>query len=357
MKSNLSWISAIQRILIATLWCLSFFPDPVLSQEPFYKGKTITIINGREPGGTGDMRVRAVITYLKKYIPGEPNIISEYMAGGGGRKAANYLYTSAKPDGLTIGNVGAGLVANAVLGESGVQYSLDKFIYLGTPNSATHYVFLTRGEAGWNTLEKLKSAKGVRVGAQSVGHDIYMNGRLFSYLLDLKEPRFVTGYSGPEVDAALIRGEVDARANIADTVIQRTPEWIEKKLVHFHSILEIPKGDKHPHFKHLPELESFARTEMERKLLGLSRTFRLIGSPYILPPGTPKDRVQILQDAFRKTFRDPDFAKEFKKLTGDDATPLTPEAMETAIREVPRDPQVIALFKKLASGDPMPSRQ
>jgi tripartite-type tricarboxylate transporter receptor subunit TctC len=331
-------------------------PGRGFSQESFYKGKTITIIQGRQPGGTGDMRVRAVVPFLRKYIPGEPTIISEPMAGGGGRKAANYIYGSAKPDGLTIGNVGAGLIANAILGETGVQYEVDKLIFLGSPNSATHYVFLTRSAAGLNTLEKLKGAKGVRIAAQSVGHDIYINGRLFAYLLDLKEPRFVTGYSGPEVDAALLRGEADARANIADTIAQRTPEWIEKRLVDFHAIIEIPKGDKHPQFKQLPELEGFAKSEKEKRLLAMFRAFRLAGSPYILPPGTAKERVQILQEAFRKTFRDPEFAKEFRKLTGDDPTPLTPEAMANAVRELPRDPQIIELFKKLVSGEPLPPR-
>jgi tripartite-type tricarboxylate transporter receptor subunit TctC len=350
-------VSCIRSTLIILAITLSLLPAFAAAQEPFYQGKTITIIQGREPGGTGDMRVRPVISFLLKYIPGEPTITTEYMPGAGGRKAANYIYRNAKPDGLTIGNVGAGLIANAVLGETGVQYDLDKLIYLGSPNSSTHYVFLSRVEAGWNSLEKLKAAKGVRVGAQSVGHDIYMNGRLFAYILDLREPRFVTGYSGPELDAALTRGEIDARANIADTVVQRTPEWIEKKLVDFHSILEIPKGDKHPHFKQLPEIESFAKTETDRKVIAMSRAFRLAGSPYILPPGTPKDRVQILQEAIRKAFRDPEFAKEFKKLTGDDATPLLPEALEAAIREVPRERPIIELFKKLASGEPLPSRQ
>ena len=49
----------------------------------------------------------------------------------------------AKPDGLTVGSMGAALVANAVLGEPGVQYDIDKFIYLGTPDSAQHYLFIT----------------------------------------------------------------------------------------------------------------------------------------------------------------------------------------------------------------------
>jgi tripartite-type tricarboxylate transporter receptor subunit TctC len=345
-----------KALLTAWISCVSLPSVEVLAQTPYYQGKTITIVQGREPGGTGDMRARSVFSFLRKYIPGQPTVITEFMAGAGGRKAANHIFRGARPDGLTIGNVGAGLVANAVLGEPGVQYDLDKFIYLGTPNSASHYVFLTKREAGFSNLEKLRAATGVRIGAQSVGHDIYMNGRMFAWILNLKDPKFVTGYSGPEVDAALMRGEIDARANIADTIAQRTPDWIEKRLVDFHSIIEIPKGDKHPRFAHLPEMETFAKTDRERKVIALNRAFRLGGSPFILPPGTPKEVVDILREAMRKVYSDPEFHKEFKKLTGDDPTPLMPEALEKYIRELPRDPETIELFKKLAGAEPLPAR-
>lgn len=330
--------------------------DAAYSQAPFYQGRTITIIQGREPGGTGDMRARATFGFLKKYIPGNPTIITEFMPGGGGRKAANHIFRGAPADGTVIGNVGAGLIANAVLGQTGVQYDLSKLGYLGTPNSASHYVFLSRQEAGFTTLEKLRAASGVRIGAQTVGHDIYINGRMFAWLLGLKEPRFVTGYSGPEVDAALLRGEVDARANIADTLVHRTPEWIEKRLVNFHSIIEIPKGDKHPRFANLPEVETFTKTDRERKVVALNRAFRLGGSPFILPPGTPREAADILREAFRKIFSDPEFHKEFKKLTGDDPTPIMPETLEKYVRELPRDPDTIARFKTLAGADPLPAR-
>jgi tripartite-type tricarboxylate transporter receptor subunit TctC len=345
-----------KALLSVSLGCLVLTSTNVFAQTPFYQGKTITIIQGREPGGTGDMRARAVFPFLRKYIPGQPTVITEFVAGAGGRKAANHIFRGARPDGLTIGSVGAGLIANAVLGEPGVQYDLDKFIYLGTPNSESHYVFLTKKEAGFSNLEKLRAAIGVRIGAQSVGHDIYMNGRLFAWILGLKDPKFVTGYSGPEVDAALMRGEIDARANIADTIAQRTPDWIEKRLVDFHSIIEIPKGDKHPRFAQLPEMETFAKTDRERKVIALNRAFRLGGSPFILPPGTPKELVDILREAMRKTYNDPEFHKEFKKLTGDDPTPLMPEALEKYVRELPRDPDTIDLFKKLAGADPLPPR-
>jgi hypothetical protein len=198
----------------------------------------------------------------------------------------------------------------------------------------------------------------LRIGAQTVGHDIYINGRLFSWLLDLKDPRFVTGFSGPELDLAMMRGELDARANIPDTILQRNPEFIEKKLVNFHAVIQIPKEDRHPHshFAKLPELETFAKTDKEKKIMTLFRTFRLVGSPYVLPPGTAPEPVAILREAMRKTFKDPAFLKEFKKLSGDDATPLLPEAQEKVIKEIPRDADIIATFNKLAGSDPLPPR-
>ena len=339
----------------AALWfCL--FPSLTFSQAPFYQDKTITIIQGREPGALGDNRVRAVIPFLKKYIPGNPAIVSEFMPGAGGRKATNHIFSVVRPDGLTIGSVGAGLVANAVLGEPGVQYDLDKLIYLGSPNSATHYVFLSKRELGLNTLEKLLGYSGLRIGGQSVGHDIYINGRLFGWILGVKEAKFIPGYGGTELDLALMQGEVDARAQTAAWLVHRNPDWLEKKLVDVHIGIEIPKGERHPRFANLPELESFAKSEKERQILALFRAIRLAGSPYILPPGTPKELVEILQETIRKSFKDPEFHKEFKKLTGDVPTPLMPETMEKYIREIPRSPEIIGLFHKIAGAGPLPER-
>ncbi|MGH7845796.1 MAG: hypothetical protein ACREQW_11580 [Candidatus Binatia bacterium] len=341
-------------LTLAVTLCLGFAAFAHAQTTPFYKGKTITVVQGREPGGTGAMRVTAMIPYLRKYIPGEPTIVSEYMTGGGGRKAANYIYGQARPDGFTVGNVGAGLIANAVLGEPGVQYDIDKLIYLGTPNSETHYVFKTIAKLNLESIEKLRAYPGLRIGAQTVGHDIYINGRLFAWILNLKDAKFVTGYSGPELDIALKGGEIDARANIADTILHRTPEFVEKKLVHFHAIIEIPKGDRHPTFGYLPELETFTTSDAQKKTLSMFRTFRLFGSPYILPPGTPKEAVNILKEAIRKALTDPAFHKDFKKLVGDDPSPLMAEEQEKAVKELPRDSQIIELFKKVAGGGPLP---
>ena len=333
--------------------------SPLFAQStPYFQGKTILLVQGREPGGTGSMRVQAAIPFLKKYLPGEPLIVTKFMPGGGGRKASNYIARNAKPDGLTLGNVGSGLVANAVLGSTGVEYDIDKLIYLGASNSTAQYVFGSVAKLGLDNLDKLRARPAIRVGAQTVGHDIYINGRLFSWILGLKDPKFVTGYSGPELDLAMDRGELDARANIPDTVLQRNPEFVDKKLQNFHAIIQIPKDDRHPHpaFNKLPELESFAKSDRERKILTMFRTFRLVGSPYILPPATPAEAVHHWREAMRRTFRDPTFLKEFKRLSADDATPLTPEAQDKAIKDIPRDTDVIALFNKIAGSEPLPAR-
>src|SRR4029434_9574887 len=73
-----------------------------LPQAQFYQGKIITVISGQEPGGLGDLRLKAILPYLKKHIPGQPNIVPEYMPGGGGRKAANHIYRTSLSGGLPL---------------------------------------------------------------------------------------------------------------------------------------------------------------------------------------------------------------------------------------------------------------
>ena len=345
-------------IRAAVLWASAFFflcqPAPALPQAAFYQGKTITVISGQEPGGLGDLRLKAMLPYLKKHIPGQPNILAEYMPGGGGRKAANYIYRTARPDGLTIGFPPGGFILAAVLNEPGVDYELDKFSFFGTPETEDHYVFLTRRESNLGTLDSLRATSGIRIGGQSVGHSIYMLARLFSYLIRLKEPKFITGYSGPEMDQAVLRGELDARVNRVPALLQRNAEWIEKKLVDFHAILQIPKASTHPRFAHLPELESFARTDKERRLLETYRAFRIASATFITPPRTPPERIRTLRDAITSIYSDREFFNDYKKITGETPTPMMPDEFDVIIKKLPRNPEDVDLYKKLAGAGPLP---
>jgi hypothetical protein len=342
--------------MLLTALFVAVLPTHVYSQANFYEGKTVTLIAFNAPGGSGDLRVKAILPFLKKHIPGNPTVVIEYMDGGGGRKGANYLYHSVRPDGLTIGAASGAIVGLGIMREQGVTYDVDRFIYLGTPEHENHAVIYTRKDLGLDNLEKLKTKPGIRIGGQTVGHVSYVAGRFFAYFLDFKEPKFVVGYTSPEVDIALMNGEVDARANAAISVLRRNPEWLDKGLMDFHAIMEVPKGDKHPRLSHLPEVESFAKTEREKKVLAVWRAFRGVGSPYILPPRTPKDRVEILEEAMRRTFKDPEFPKYFRKLVDDDPSPLGAADLTKVIREMPRDAEILELLKRFSGAGPLPAR-
>jgi tripartite-type tricarboxylate transporter receptor subunit TctC len=328
------------------------------SQSDFYAGKNILMVIATDPGGSGDLRTRAILPLLRKYIPGHPPIVVQYMPGAGGQKAANHIFKAVRPDGLTIGAMLTGMLQGAIFAESGVLYDADKFIYLGSHARYAPYAFLSRKAMGLSNKEKLRTTSGIRIGAPSVGHTLYVTARLFAYIMDLKEPRFVTGYTPRELDLVIDRGEIDARVNIVDSTIQRNPHWFEKDLIDLHAVLDIPKGinHAHPRFAKLPDLETFAKSRREQRLIELLRALRGTGQPFVLPPGTPPDRVNTLKEAMRKALRDPEYAKAYEKLTTEPAMPMVPEEYDKALREIPRDPELIDLVKKLSGPGPLPPR-
>lgn len=345
----------------AVLFCLlllGLLPDRLWAQPDFYRGKFITLIQDSTPGGVGQLRTQALIPVLEKHIPGNPRIVVQFMPGAGGRTAANHLYLNAPRDGLTIGRVSSGLVTSAILGLPGVQYDIDRFIYLGSGHNEVNYVFFSRAQLGLENLHKLKAATGLRIGGQSVGHSNYVLARLFAWLYDLKDTRFVVGFSGAEMDIALLQGELDARANSAETVVQRTSDFINQRLMNFHGVAEIPQGFRYDHlaFRNLPALHTFARAEKEKRVLEMFAAFGRFSQAFVLPPGTPDERVTILKNAFTKSWKDPQFRENWKRMTRADASPLMPEEVEKLVKAIPRDPEDVTLYNRIAGAEPLPKR-
>ena len=345
--------------LIVFMMCFGAAALVFAQSAPYFQGKTIMLIQGREPGGTGALRTQALIPFLRKYIPGEPIIVTQFMPGGGGRKATNYISRNAKPDGLTIGNVGSGLVANAVLGSTGVEYDIDKLIYLGAANSTAQYVFNSVAKLGLDSIDKLRARSGFtrrrtdrgprhlhqrqtvflapRPQGTEICHRIFRSRARFGH--DGRRAGCSGQYSGHH--SSEIAGVSSKRNSSTFTPSFKFPRKIAIPI---------------PRLPNSLSSRTFAKSDREKKIMTMFRTFRLVGSPYILPPGTPQEPVSILREAMRKTFKDPAFLKEFKRLSADDATPLLPEEQEKAIKEIPRDTEIVALFNKLAGNDPLPSR-
>jgi tripartite-type tricarboxylate transporter receptor subunit TctC len=125
--------------------CALLVPAQVLAQAPYYAGKTITIVRGGGPGGSGDFQARALMPFLTKHIPGNPHVVMEMMPGAAGRRAANHMFNTAKPDGLTISSAGGAVIPGPIIGLPGVKFDIDKFIYLDRDGLSLRLLHAERG--------------------------------------------------------------------------------------------------------------------------------------------------------------------------------------------------------------------
>ena len=325
---------------------------------PFYKGKTLVVVGGRSPGGTGSFRTQAVAQYLRKYLPGNPTIVFKYMPGGGGLAAANHMANAVKRDGLTIANIGTGVYSNAILGTRGVRYKLDDFVFLGSSTAGGPYTIVIRPELDLDTVEKLKAYKGLRFAQRSVGHTMYILDRLVAFILDLKEPRWILGYSSPEIGVALERGEADARSTGLNTFLRDTSHWLKEGFT-VPIVIRNTKGrgaEFVPKFPQgLPNLDQFADTELKRAVLQFHNSSRPGSSIFFAPKGIPETALKALKEAFKKTWKDPQFAKAYRRRTGEPADPVTGEEIERVLQQLPKDPKIMKVYKQVIGGGPLPS--
>src|SRR4026207_1717519 len=105
---------------------------PATAQTPYYQGKTITIITGSQTGDVFDIYARMIATHIGKHIPGNPNAVVQNMAGAGHIVAANYVYSVAKPDGLTLLAPNPNLYVDQLIGRSEIKFEWAKFAWLGS---------------------------------------------------------------------------------------------------------------------------------------------------------------------------------------------------------------------------------
>jgi tripartite-type tricarboxylate transporter receptor subunit TctC len=133
------------------------------AEQPFYAGKTITVVIATGPGGTGSLRYTSVMKFLPRYILGSNTIRAHYLPGAGGVGAANHLANVVKRDGLTLGASSSALYTSAILGVTGVRYKLDDFVFLGAPYSGGPHTLVVRPDLHLDTVEKLRAYKGLRL--------------------------------------------------------------------------------------------------------------------------------------------------------------------------------------------------
>ena len=325
-------------------------PFNALAQAPFYQDKTIKIAAGYGAGSVDDAWTRMIARYLVKYIPGNPDIIVQNMPGAGAMIAANYVYKVAKPDGLTLGGIRAGLYFDQLVKRQQVQFDWTKFTWLGTPTQVDQIIYI-RADSPYKTINDVrKAAVPPKCGATGTSSTGYYIGNLLEETLGAKF-NTLTGYKdGPEIELAVERGEVLCRGISLETLYGREPLLSWSKNGYVRVLMQTGKK-RDPRLPDVPtiwELMNEHKTpEAAQRLATVILAVGGFGRPYVATPGLPPERAKILQDAFKKTLNDPDFQATAKGRRLD-IDPVAGDALQALAREVMAQPaDVVERMKRL----------
>jgi tripartite-type tricarboxylate transporter receptor subunit TctC len=325
-------------------------PFSALAQAPFYQEKTIRIVAGYGAGSVDDAWTRLIARYLIKYIPGNPNIIVQNMPGAGAMIAANYVYKVAKPDGLTLGGIRAGLYFDQLVKRQQVQFDWTKFTWLGSPTQVDQLIYI-RADSPYKSIDDVRKATvPPKCGATGTSSTGYYLGNLLEETLGAKF-NTLTGYKdGPEVELAVERGEVLCRGISVETLYGREPLLSWSKNGYVRVLMQTGKK-RDPRLPDVPtiwELMNEHKTpDSGKRLATIILSVGAFGRPYVSSPGLPAERAKILQGAFKKTLNDPDFQANAKDRRLD-IFPVHGEELEELAREVMAQPaDVVERMKRL----------
>lgn len=297
--------------------------------EDFYKGKQINFIVSSDAGGSYDVFARMLARYLPQYIPGEPGIVTQNMAGAGGLRATNWLYSAAPKDGLTIGMINNTLAFDPLYGNKQAQFDATKFNWLGTPSQETGLLVLWH-TVPVNTLADAQKRE-IILSASGSGSTPAFFARVLSSLFDLKV-KIIPGYkSQTESFLAMERGENDGNASpFWSSLTNNYPTWIPEKkikvLVYYGNVRvpEIPG----------PYVMDLITDPEKKQIMEIAQAGLAMGRPVVAPPGIELAKVKILGDAFAAVFKDRAYLAECAKVKLDCSAPSSGAEMLDFVKKI-----------------------
>jgi tripartite-type tricarboxylate transporter receptor subunit TctC len=250
-----------------------------------------------------------------------------------------------KPDGLTIGHFVGGQFLQQLLGKPGIEFDALKFEYIGVP-AQDNFVFAVAKTTGITRVEQwLASKSPVKFGGIAVGDGTYDVPKVAEVALGLPI-QIVSGYKGTApIRLAFNGGEVSGVCNSWQSF---RATW-RKELESGEATIVLQAGPQaHPDLPKVPLAANLAKTEEAKKLfLAVAQANGAAVRPYVLPPGTPKDRVEILRKAFLQAVKDPELLGEAAKANLE-INPGSGEELERNVRELFRlEPALVARLKEI----------
>jgi tripartite-type tricarboxylate transporter receptor subunit TctC len=286
---------------------------PKAVADEFYKGKTIHFTVGFAAGGGYDLAARIVGRHMAKHIPGNPAIIVDNMTGAGSLVASNYTYNKMEPDGLNVGIWNSAFVLRQALGDKAVRLDARKLSWIGAPTKGTPFCSIM----AWTGMKTLKdvldSKKEIKVGATRAGSTYDDLPKILNLTLHTKF-NVITGYTGTStILLAMKSKEVEGGCWTWESARTTARAMLDAKgddrLITFLIHSKWPD----PQVKDLPLIPEVIKGEdnlaMYKTWVGTYEFQR----PFVAPPKTPKDRLEILRKGFADTLKDPEFLTEAKK--------------------------------------------
>jgi tripartite-type tricarboxylate transporter receptor subunit TctC len=320
-------------LTIAACIALMARGSTTLSANDFYKGKTIRFVVGLAPGGGYDLSARTVGRHIGKHIPGNPAVVVENMTGAGSLISANYTFNSAKPDGLFVGIWNSALVLRQALGDKAMRFDARKFGWIGAPTKGTPHCSIM-AHTGLKSLKDVLAAdRELKMGSTGPGSTYDDLPRILNQTIGTKF-KIVSGYEGTgPILVAMRRKEIDggclgwesARTTARALLDAKGDEELIPFVIH--------RREPDSEVKDLPLIPEVIKGEDN---LSAYRTWSgtyEFQRPFTVPPGTPKDRLQILRKAFSATLKDPEFIAEAEK-SKLETTLVTGEEIEKYVDQI-----------------------
>jgi tripartite-type tricarboxylate transporter receptor subunit TctC len=272
----------------AALFTVSALAGSAQAQGKF-PSKPLTVIVPWSPGGGSDRSMRLVAATASKYFGQSVIVVNKPGAGGANGTRA---IASAKPDGYTMGMVGAGVVARQYSNPNANPLSdLIPLAFFGADPAALS----ARADTGFrNVSDFVRAAKKnpgfIKNGNDQPGGSSYVAIAIMEGALGVKTTRVPYKGYAPTV-AALLAGEVQ-------TATVPVPDAIEHHKAGTIRILGVAATQRH-------FIAPDVRTFKEQGFNVVAGSWRTI----VAPKGVPAARVKILEENLLKTLKDPDLVK------------------------------------------------
>ncbi len=316
------------------------------SVAEFYRGKQVALVTSASVGGGYDQYARLLAKHMPRHIPGEPTIIVQNMVGAEGLRAANFLYNVAAQDGSVIGGLSrnTGLARFYDFNNAGIQFDARKFHWLGSPQQEIG-LFILSTKTGLHSIDDLKTRE-VTVSSTARNSPTSIYSRILNATIGTRlKP--IEGYAGSQACLiALERGEVDAHVSGGSSAPfrARIMPWLDNGDAKVIMQMGMKRDSAFPDVPTALELE---HAPADRQLFEIAFAEQVMGRPFVLPPGVPRDRVEALRKAFDETMKDPDFLAD-AKLQKAEIDPVSGEAINALLDRVyAAPPDVVARIREL----------